>query len=328
MMDRETLTRTMAERPLKISEVLGHAYALMSNRFGSYLGLSLLVFIPASALLQYFTMKVSVQVPEMEQLLNGTADLAVMERQMLYLLISNVCVTFLTLIAIMVSAVMVKNQLFDEENKTFGVLFYRGVRMWPRGALTLVLVMIEFFLAVFGCAMLMLVPLVGLLSFLLMALAAVWFVMYQNLCGCGSALRGRLGFDNMRYVRFLLSGFMKKEIGTFAVIILISEGVTLIVNLLTSNFLYISDNLWVQFAISVAISGIISVLNTYGYVCGTLVFLNLEEVQKARLRKIRSESGNEAEKLFAEEALRSMAEAEGKDPDEEQEENEDEGENY
>ena len=284
MMDRQTLTDTMGQRLLKAGEVLSSGYALLSNRFGSYLLLSFLVYLPANLITGYFAMQI-----DLTPLLEVQNDLNLLTEayesllgEYVHLIGAQLAVMFLTLVAAMVTAVIVKNQLFDEENRSFGKNFYQGVRMWPRGALSLILVLIELILGSFGCAMLMIVPLSGLVAFVLMIALVFIFQMNYSLSSAAAALRGRFGFDNLRYIRFLSAPVYPQVIGIFAIVTLISNGILMIVSLLTTNLVTFSDNQWVMLAVSTLIDTILSILSVYGFVCGAIVFLNLEELHRPK----------------------------------------------
>ena len=284
MMDRQTLTDTMGQRLLKAGEVLSSGYALLSNRFGSYLLLSFLVYLPANLITGYFAMQI-----DLTPLLEVQNDLNLLTEayesllgEYVHLIGAQLAVMFLTLVAAMVTAVIVKNQLFDEENRSFGKNFYQGVRMWPRGALSLILVLIELILGSFGCAMLMIVPLIGLVAFVLMIALVFIFQMNYSLSSAAAALRGRFGFDNLRYIRFLSAPVYPQVIGIFAIVTLISNGILMIVSLLTTNLVTFSDNQWVMLAVSTLIDTILSILSVYGFVCGAIVFLNLEELHRPK----------------------------------------------
>ncbi len=284
MMDRQTLTDTMGQRLLKAGEVLSSGYALLSNRFGSYLLLSFLVYLPANLITGYFAMQI-----DLTPLLEVQNDLNLLTEayesllgEYVHLIGAQLAVMFLTLVAAMVTAVIVKNQLFDEENRSFGKNFYQGVRMWPRGALSLILVLIELILGSFGCAMLMIVPLIGLVAFVLMIALVFIFQMNYSLSSAAAALRGRFGFDNLRYIRFLSAPVYPQTIGIFAIVTLISNGILMIVSLLTTNLVTFSDNQWVMLAVSTLIDTILSILSVYGFVCGAIVFLNLEELHRPK----------------------------------------------
>ncbi len=296
----------MGERPLKISEIFSSSYSLLSNRFGSYLMLSFLVFLPANVILQYFTMKITMVDLEGVDLL--TADLTPFLQQYLHLIVANLMAEFIALIAILVTAVQVKNQLFDEKNHTFGTLFYRGIRMWPRAALTQVIVLLQMITAVICCSMLLALPLIGLIAIALLLLIAIRFVMYENFCGAAAALRGRMGFDNVRYVRFLVHGKSMHYIGLFAAVTLLSNGVIILVSLLSSNLFLATANEYVNMAISVALSTLLSVLNIFGYICGTIALFNLEEMKRNELKTLAVTLQNPQERSMVEESLEAMDE--------------------
>ncbi|MCF0135808.1 MAG: hypothetical protein HUJ69_05240 [Lachnospiraceae bacterium] len=309
MMDRETLLKTMEERNLTVGEVLSHGFSLLSGRFGQYLLLSVLVFLPINLIQNYFSMQVDLSAfyaMDMEQLVQ--ADLTPFMNDMAKTLAAAVGGQFLSLIAVLVSAVMVKNQLLDPENHGFGTLFYRGIRMWPRAALTVVLVLMQTFIGCMCAGMLMAFPLLGLLAIVLVVYVAIRYIMYENLCGAVAALRGRLGFDNMHYVKFLLQKSHFKVLGIFAIITLLSNGITLGVSLLSTNILSFSGNALVRLIIATLISTILSILNIFGYVCGTLILLNLEEMKRRELKRMALQEPDPNRREVMESTLEAMEE--------------------
>ena len=315
MMDLATFKKTIQERTLKISEVLSVAYSLLSQRFGRYLLLSLLVYVPINLVISYISEDVYLPAELTE------AALETMIPGMLKVVLAEVGTLFLELIAIQVTAVKVKNQLFDEENKSFGKLFYQGVRMWPRGALTLVLVLIGAVVALMCTSGLMAIPVLWLIAIPLLVLIAIYLVLYIDLAGCCAALRGRFGFDNLRYIGFLLkpnvrmvdpatitNGFpvapqdqyleraekiqvlepvSGKVRRIFIVIMLLSNGLSLLVTFLASGILGMITNVYLNYAASVVIASIFSIFNIYSFICAALVFFNLEEMK--RKNKVDSE---------------------------------------
>ena len=282
MMDRKTLTETMGMRFLRPGEVLSSGYALLSNRFGSYLLLSFLVYLPVNLINQYFAMQV-----DLTPLLENQTDYQVLMSdyqtlmsQYAHLIVAQAVTMYLTLVAALVCAVIVKNQLFDEENRSFGRNFYMGVRMWPRGALTLILIMIELIIGIIGSAMLMIIPLIGLISIALLLAIVFIFQMNFSLCSAAAATRGMFGFNNLRFVRILNMRYYGQTLGMFVIITLISNGISLVVSLLTGNLLTFSSNQWVMLGMSTLVSTILSILEIYGFVCGAIVYLNLEELKR------------------------------------------------
>lgn len=316
MMDLATFKKTIQERPLKITEVLSVSYSLLSQRFGRYLLLSLLIYVPINLIISYISADVYLPAELTEEALET------MLPGMLKVILAEVGTLFLELIAIQVTAVKVKNQLFDEENKTFGQLFYQGIRMWPRGALTLVLILIGAVVALMCTSGLMGIPILWLIAIPLLVLIGIYLVLYIDLAGCCAALRGRFGFDNLRYIAFLLkpnarmidpatitNGFpvapqdqyletaqqiqilepiSGKVRRIFLVIMLLSNGLSLLVAVLSSGILGLITNEWINYAASVLIASIFSIFNVYSFICAALVFFNLEEMK--RKIKVDSES--------------------------------------
>ncbi len=310
MMDLATFKKTIQDRPLRISEVLSVAYSLLSQRFGRYLLLSLLIYIPVNLITSYF----SVDMVLPQEITEVTV--ATLMPGMLKMIMTEVAMLFLELIAIQVTAVKVRNQLFDPENRSFGKLFYQGIRMWPRGALTLILVLIGAIVALMCTSGLVAIPIFGLIAIPILILIAIYLVMYMDLTGCCAALHGKFGFDNLRYISYLLKpnvrlvepgsipgGFLfdpkdphsfvendtrirvlepiaGKVRAIFIVIMLLSNGLSFLVAFLASGILGMIQNQWMNFGASVIIASIFSIFNIYSFICASLVFFNLEEMKR------------------------------------------------
>ena len=73
---------------------------------------------------------------------------------------------------------------------------------------------------------------------------------------------------------------MGKAIGNTAVILLITGGASMIFNMLLSNMLEFISNEWIALAVNVGFSTLFSMLTVYGYVAGSLLFLNIEEKKR------------------------------------------------
>lgn len=283
MMDRETLVTTMGERDLTIGEILSHAYALLSNRFGNYLLLSFMVFLPANLILSFLTERV-----DLSLLLVENADMTGFSHALFRTLSANLLASLISIIALLVVAVTVKNQLFDEENYGFSTCFYRGIRMWIRAVVTFALLIFSMVGISLLIGFMMIMPLIGLAALALIFVVAISFVMYQNLALSCVALRGRLGFDCIRYVGLLLHGKYFKVLLKFLLVSLITYGITAVVSLFTGNlFAFSSDPLVIKI-VETAISTVLGILDVFGFLCGALIFLNLEEIVRVRLEKIHS----------------------------------------
>ncbi len=270
MTNRAELAKTMQERVLSLGEILKHAFGILNERFASFLLLVLLVYLPVNFVLQYAMMQVDFSVTEFELLVDEMMDLGIVQ----------IVLSFLELVAIVVTAVMVHNQIFGQKILPFGTVFYRGVRSWLRAVMSVMVIMLGLMMCILSMGIMFMMPGMAMMMLPVILLLIVVYSMMQY-CSCSAAaLRGYWGLRNIRYVSLVLKGYMGKAIGNTAVILLITGGVTTIFNLLLSNMLYYISNEWIALAVNVGFSTLFSMLTVYGYVAGIMLFLNIEEKKR------------------------------------------------
>ena len=262
-----TLRSRMESRYLTAGEDFREAWQILKKRISYYGFLMLLVYLPIQAVLQYQTAQLDLSVEATELLLSQLGRLGIVE----------VVITLLEQVAILVVAVIVAYEIDpDQSDVPFSTIFYRGVRMWPRAILTLVLVIFGAVCAMSAAVTLLLVPLIGLVAVAGVMLLAILLVLLQSCTGTAAALRGRMGFDNIRYVFFVLQGRMWRTMGTFAMITLLSTVLQLLISFaLDALFAGISQPV-VSMVISILISTGLSIITLYGYTVGAVLFVGAE----------------------------------------------------
>lgn len=278
-MNRDELREAMQNRSLTLGEILKHAFGLLTDRFGSFFLLTLLIYVPISFILQM----------KMQQVDLTVEDIELLASQLMGVGLVQLILSLLEIVAILVSAVLMHNLIYGESRMPFGTAFYRGIRMWPRAVLTVALLMMGALICSMSLSMMLYMPGLMLLAMPLLLMMAVFYSMMQSFTCTVSALRGRIGMDNIRYVLFILKGTMGRALGFFTVILLLSSGVSLVFNYMLENMVYYIAQLqqlpWLPIVINVVFSTLISVLSIYGFIAGSLLFLNLEEKRRKELNE-------------------------------------------
>ena len=270
MTDRVELTRKMQERVLSLGEILKYAFGLLAERFGSFFMIVLLVYLPVNVATQISALKVDLTSMDLEVLLSEVSGLGIVQ----------LVLSFLELVAALVVAVMVHNLIFGREKLPFGTAFYRGVRGWLRAVMTVMVLMLGMMTCMLSLSMFMMLP---ILSLMMIPLVLVLAVMYSVMLGGGctaAALRGYWGFRNVRYVSLVYKGYMWRVIGYTAVVMVITEGITLVFGLMLSFLLYYIPNDGLVLMINVGVSTLLSVFSIYASIAGSLLFLNIEEKKR------------------------------------------------
>ena len=276
-MDRIELTHKMQERVLSLGEILSYSFQMLIGRFGSFCFLALLVFLPVNLALQMAAAKIDLTSMDLEVLLAGVYDLGIVQ----------LVLSFLELVATLVTAVMVHNQIFGREKVSFGTLFYRGVRGWLRAAMTVMTILLGMMLCMMSMSMFMMLPGLSLMMLpLVLLLAVVYSVMQCGGC-TAAALRGYWGIRNVRYVSLVYKGYMWRVIGYTAVVLLITEGITFVLGLMLSFLLYYIPNEGMALLINVGVSTLLSIFSMYTSVAGALLFLNIEEKKRREAEILR-----------------------------------------
>lgn len=269
-MGREELREVLSMRLLSLKEILQQAFGLLNERFGVFMLLTLIVYLPTSLIGEYKMQQVDLSVETMEELLN----------QMMSVYQGQLGMLLLEMVAILVTAVLVHNFIFGEEKLSFGTAFYRGIRMWLRAVLTMVLLILAVLVLLMMIGFFAVMP--GMILFIipLVLLAAVVFSMLQVFICNAAALRGRMGFDNFRYINQVLKGESGRAIAKYIVIFLITTGISLLGGLMLGNMTAYISNPWLASGMNILVSVVFSVCNIYGYVATSILFLNLEELKR------------------------------------------------
>lgn len=285
LMGTKELTDTMQKRTLTLGEILKYGYALTSQRFGQFMALSVIVYLPVYLISGYISLGIDVQ----------TEDLEVMARSLLKLALTDIVLMFVEIIGMLVTAVIVHNELFGQERLSFGTSFYRGIRAWPKEALTLMFLVIALVLGALITSAAMVVPVMVLFMFPLLMYLLFWFLMHQGMTACACALRGRFGFDSLHYVREVVQNRYYQVLGQFAVVSLLSNLLSTVLSLLISSISSsISAQKYLSYFVNVGLSTAVSILNVFGFVCAALIFLSQEEYTRCEMQR-REEFQNRAE---------------------------------
>ena len=283
-MERTVLAKIMQERVLRLGEVLKYTFELMNERFSSFFLLTLLVYLPVNFVLQYAVMQVDLSVTDIEILAAEMMDMGIVQ----------IVLSFLELVAVLVTGVMIHSQVFGQEQVPFGTIFYRGVRGWVRASMSIMVVMLGMMMSILSMSMMIMLPGMGLLVLPLILLLVLLYYLMQCCCCNAAALRGCWGFRNVRYVSIVLKGYMKKALGYTAVVLLVSGGSTMILNILLNSMLGYISGQWQVLGVSVIFSTLFSIITVYGYAAVSLLFLNVEEKKRRdfELAKQRTEHSN------------------------------------
>lgn len=262
------LAERMRSDYFTVVENFKEAWTLMKSRFSYYVFLALLVYLPIQIVLQYQVSLLDLTVEAPELLMAQMAKLGIVQLVM----------TLLEEVAILVIAVICALWIDETqmENKTFSAIFYRGIRMWPRAIVTLILVALGAVVSISAMSIFVIMPLLGLLVIPGVLLVAILLVMLQSCTGTTAALRARMGFDNIRYVFFVLKGRMWQTLGIFALITVLTGVLQMGLSLALSNIFYFITQPVVSMALQVVISTMTSIITMYGYTVGALVFMGAE----------------------------------------------------
>ncbi len=284
-MERKEIAKMMQERVLRLGEVLKYTFELLNERFFYFLLLTLLVYLPVNFVLQVAVMQVDLSV----------MDLELLAEEMMQVGIVQIILLFLELVAVAVTGVMVHNQIFGHKRLPFGTVFYRGVRSWLRATMSVMVVMLGMMMSILSLSMMIMLPGMGLMLLPILLLLMLLYYLMQCCCCNTAALRGYWGFRNIHYVLIVLKGYMGKVLGYTAVILLVSNGATMILNILLSSMLRYITGQWLILVVSVVFSTLFSVMTVYGYAAVSLLFLNIEEKKRHdfELSKQRAEKQNQ-----------------------------------
>lgn len=264
----DSLAERMRNGYLSIGEDFREAWKILRTHTSKYFFLMLLVYLPIQVVIQYQTSQMDLTVEAPELILAQMTRLGIIELVM----------TLLEQVAVLVVAVLVAICIDETqmENKSFSAVFYRGVRMWPRAVLTLGMVALGAICAITALSVLMAIPLLGLLVIPGILLLAILLILLQSCTGTTAALRARMGFDNIRYVFFVLQGRMWRTMGAFALISLLTGVIQVGISFALSGIFSAITQPVISMALQVIISTLTSIISLYGYTVGALLFIGAE----------------------------------------------------
>lgn len=273
--------RTLQQRCLSLSEICQGARTVFRRNLRSEMILLFLVYGPVCL----------IRVNALMHLDLTYYDTLFIVRQMeLYL----VLVMILSLLELVCRLVMVqicqneyKNSAAEFTNplrrSTFSVLFYRGVRMWPRAALTQCLIITGTVLLLMMTAVFMQSPAAAAAGIVLFAVIVVYEELISSLCAGTSALYGEFGFRSLSMLSVLLKG--KAFVRSMLTVLALETG-NVFLSLLIAGLTYLlalaSLSYMVRFLIVFAISLAACVYTVYVNTAEALLFLNLDLCQKKR----------------------------------------------
>ena len=277
------LVKVMQERVLRLGEIFKYSFELLNERFSSFFILTILVYLPVNFVLQYAVMQVDMSVTDIELLAMEMMDVGIVQ----------IVLSFLELVAVVVTGVMVHSQVFTQDGLNFGTVFYRGVRGWLKAAMSIMVIMLGMMMSILSLSMMIMLPGMGILMLPILLVLMLLYYLMQCCCCNVAALRGYWGIRNVRYVSIVLKGYMRKALGYTAVILLVSGGISMVLNILLSNLLgYISEQ-WMALGISVLCSTLFSVMTVFGYAAVSLVFFNIEEKKRHDFEVARQRNENQ-----------------------------------
>jgi len=273
------LFRRLSAGNLGLGELFEESFQILKRNLKSYLMLLLMVHLPVQMAMQFEMLKLDFAVEDETLLLNQFMTLAV----------TSLLLSLLELVSILVIAVIVQKEILGQagENAKFTTMFYRGIRMWPRAVLTYMLLMLGTVLCMLSVSGLLLMPIAQYFAIAGLVLLAVLLQLYQSCTATVAALRGRMGFDNLRYVYFVFEGRMWRAMGIFALIMLMTQGLTQGCSTLLSLLLSQVGNTALRYVLTVLCGTALSLIALYGFTAGALLFLNAE-AKKAKELKSKS----------------------------------------
>lgn len=266
-MNKQEVRESLSRREVHLREIFIWSLELLRERLGQYILLTIIIFLPTNLLLSFL-------LEQLPETVDATQYLRVSGMQLLTNLFS--------MIACSVCVIMVGDQLKEEsgEKKSFGVIFYEGIRTWPLFFLTTVMLM-----AALVGVLLVLTILSSFIPVLLVpAMAAIiilTFLLVVFMYGSNViAARHRVMLRrNLEMLLEALKNHMGRTIGLILLVSLIGLGLSmpllnmfeiLIGNRLSGIGLVIAETL---------IQTALSIVNIYADIAVCLRFVNLEQIR-------------------------------------------------
>lgn len=266
-MNKQEVRESLSRREVHLREIFIWSLELLRERLGQYILLTIIIFLPTNLLLSFL-------LEQLPETVDATQYLRVSGMQLLTNLFS--------MIACSVCVIMVGDQLKEEsgEKKSFGVIFYEGIRTWPLFFLTTVMLMaalvgVLLFLTILSSFIpVLLVP--AMAAIIILAFLLVVFMYGSNVIAARHRVMLR---RNLEMLLEALKNHMGRTIGLILLVSLIGLGLSmpllnvfeiLIGNRLSGIGLVIAETL---------IQTALSIVNIYADIAVCLRFVNLEQIR-------------------------------------------------
>ncbi len=266
-MNKQEVRESLSRREVHLREIFIWSLELLRERLGQYILLTIIIFLPTNLLLSFL-------LEQLPETVDATQYLRVSGMQLLTNLFS--------MIACSVCVIMVGDQLKEEsgEKKSFGVIFYEGIRTWPLFFLTTVMLMAALVGVLLVLTILssfipvLLVP--AMAAIIILAFLLVVFMYGSNVIAARHRVMMR---RNLEMLLEALKNHMGRTIGLILLVSLIGLGLSmpllnmfeiLIGNRLSGIGLVIAETL---------IQTVLSIVNIYADIAVCLRFVNLEQIR-------------------------------------------------
>ena len=266
-MNKQEVRESLSRREVHLREIFVWSLELLRERLGQYILLTIIIFLPTNLLLSFL-------LEQLPETVDATQYLRVSGMQLLTNLFS--------MIACSVCVIMVGDQLKEEsgEKKSFGVIFYEGIRTWPLFFLTTVMLMAALVGVLLVLTILssfipvLLVP--AMAAIIILAFLLVVFMYGSNVIAARHRVMLR---RNLEMLLEALKNHMGRTIGLILLVSLIGLGLSmpllnmfeiLIGNRLSGIGLVIAETL---------IQTVLSIVNIYADIAVCLRFVNLEQIR-------------------------------------------------
>lgn len=266
-MNKQEVRESLSRREVHLREIFIWSLELLRERLGQYILLTIIIFLPTNLLLSFL-------LEQLPETVDATQYLRVSGMQLLTNLFS--------MIACSVCVIMVGDQLKEEsdEKKSFGVIFYEGIRTWPLFFLTTVMLMAALVGVLLVLTILssfipvLLVP--AMAAIIILAFLLVVFMYGSNVIAARHRVMLR---RNLEMLLEALKNHMGRTIGLILLVSLIGLGLSmpllnmfeiLIGNRLSGIGLVIAETL---------IQTVLSIVNIYADIAVCLRFVNLEQIR-------------------------------------------------
>ena len=266
-MNKQEVRESLSRREVHLREIFIWSLELLRERLGQYILLTIIIFLPTNLLLSFL-------LEQLPETVDATQYLRVSGMQLLTNLFS--------MIACSVCVIMVGDQLKEEsgEKKSFGVIFYEGIRTWPLFFLTTVMLMAALVGVLLVLTILssfipvLLVP--AMAAIIILAFLLVVFMYGSNVIAARHRVMLR---RNLEMLLETLKNHMGRTIGLILLVSLIGLGLSmpllnvfeiLIGNRLSGIGRVIAETL---------IQTVLSIVNIYADIAVCLRFVNLEQIR-------------------------------------------------